>query len=374
MTNNTTNIKEYPAWVLKGKEGLERTKELASKRESLVRCLTGMRPSGKLHLWHYVGALQMWKELQNIDNIDCLFLIADYHALSDNFDNPDIVKQSVRDVALDWMSVWLDPKKAHFVVQSYVPETAELTQFLQTFITKPQLDDNPTLKNEMRQISSGKKDNSDISVAFYNYPTSQAADILLPKWEIVAVGEDQIPHIEMTRRVANKINNQFRIVFPHKPFALLGEVPKLMGVDGKEKMSKSLGNAIMLSDSKEEVEAKVKKMYTDPGRLKKTDPGKLEGNVVFTYLDVFFEDASLLQDYKDRYTRGGNNAPGDMEMKIMLADTLHRLLEPIRERRKEAEENPRIVSDALEEGSAYERKIAQQTLIDLKDAMGILRY
>ncbi len=370
----TKETTKYPSRVIKGQDGIDIIRNNAARSNEAMRCLTGMRPSGKLHLGHYVGALQMRKELQDIDNVDCLFLIADYHALSDNFEDPSIVRRSVRDVAMDRMSVGLDPKKAHFVVQSYVPETAELTQFLQTFISKGTLDRNPTLKSEMQKITSWSKDESNLSVAFYTYPTSQAADILLPKGEIVAVGDDQIPHIEMTRNVANKINNKFRVVFPNKPYALLGDTPRLVGVDGQDKMSKSLGNAIMLSDSKEEVERKVKKMFTDPNRKTRTDAGNTEWNVVFTYLDVFFEDATLLAEYKERYRRGGESAPSDSEMKILLADSLERLLSPIREQRRAVEEQPELVSDALLAGSEYERKIAQETLRELKDALGILRY
>ncbi len=364
-------------WVLKWQEWIQAAKDKAQVRKAngdVLRCLTGMRPSGKLHLGHYVGALKNRKTLQEIDNIDCLFLIADYHALSDNFENPNIVKQSVRDVAIDRMSVGLDPTKAHFVVQSYVPETAELTQFIQTFISKAQLDRNPTLKSEMEKINQGHKDESNLSVAFYAYPTSQAADILLPKWEIIAVWEDQIPHIEMTRQVADRINKKFRVVFPHKPFALLGETSKLVGVDGNDKMSKSLGNAIMLSDTKEEVERKVKMMYTDKNRLKKTDPGNPDGNVVFTYLDVFFDDIAVLEDLKERYRVGGERAPSDSEVKILLAETLNKLLDPIREKRAEAEARPEIITQALIEGSEYERTIAQETLRELKDALWILLY
>lgn len=365
---------KYPKRVLRGKEGIDEVKKVAEIRTESIRCLTGMRPSGKLHLGHYVGALQTWKELQDIDNVDCLFLIADYHALSDNFEDPSIVRNSVREVAIDRMSVGLDPLKSHFVVQSYVPETAELTQFLQTFISKGTLDRNPTLKNEMQKILEWSKDESGLSVAFYTYPTSQAADILLPKWEIIAVWEDQIPHIEMTRAVAQKINKKFRVVFPHKPFALLGDTPRLVGVDGQDKMSKSLGNAIMLSDSASEVEKKVKKMFTDPNRLTKYDPGNPEWNVVFTYLDVFFEDRALLEMYKERYRTGGENAPSDSEMKILLTDTLNRLLEPIRQKRVEIEQDPEKVRDALILWSEYEREIAKETLRELKDALGILRY
>ena len=211
-------------------------------------------------------------------------------------------------------------------------------------------------------------------MAFYNYTTSQAADILLPRGEIVAVGADQLPHIEATRRVAAKINKQFGTVFPHKPFALLGDTPRLVGTDGKDKMSKSLGNAIMLSDTEEEVVKKVKKMITDTNRKSKFDPGNVDNNAVFNYLDVFFEDKSLLNDYKQRYTAGGENSPGDMELKTMLADTLNTLLAPMRAKRKEYEEQPQLVTEALEEGSAYARTIGQKTLHDLKEALGILHY
>ncbi|MBU0707445.1 tryptophan--tRNA ligase [Patescibacteria group bacterium] len=329
--------------------------------EKKDRILTGMRPTGSLHLGHYVGALENWIKLQG--NYDCHFLIADYQAFGDYADNISKIRDSVIEVAMDWLSVGLDPHKTTFVIQSYVPEHAELAMLLSMIIPKWMIDRNPTLKAE----SATQKD---VSLGFYNYPASQAADILLPKANLVPVGEDQLPHIELTREIARKFNRMYGHIFPI-PTALVGRVPRLVGIDGKAKMSKSLGNCVYLSDSPEVIAKKVKKMFTDPTRLKATDPGHLEGNVVFTYLDAFHPDAAELESLKKKYTEG---KIGDGEVKNILAELLNAFLEPIRERRAFYQAHPEAVREALLEGTEKAKKVAAATMLEVREAMEITGY
>jgi len=323
--------------------------------------LTGMRPTGRLHLGHYVGALENWIKLQK--EYTCYFLIADYQALGDYAEDVSRIRNSVIEVALDWLSVGLDPLENNFVIQSYIPEYAELTMLLSMITPKGMVDRNPTLKSEMLL-------QKDVSLGFYNYPASQVADILLPKADLVPVGDDQLPHIELTREIARKFNRIYGKIFP-EPEALVGRVPRLMGIDGKAKMSKSLGNCIYLSDSEEEVNKKVKKMYTDPTRIRATDPGHIEGNVVFIYLDAFYQDKKGLEELKNKYKKG---EVGDVEIKKILSDTLNAFLAPIRERRAFYESHPEEVQKALIEGTARSREIAQKTITEVKKAMNISGY
>lgn len=325
------------------------------------RILTGMRPTGSLHLGHYVGALENWVKLQ--EKYDCHFLIADYQAFGDYADNISKIRESVIQVALDWLSVGLDPKKTTFVIQSYVPEHAELTLLLSMIIPKGMIDRNPTLKAE----SALQKD---ISLGFYNYPASQIADILLPKANLVPVGEDQLPHIELTREIARKFNRMYGNIFSI-PEALVGRVPRLVGIDGKAKMSKSLGNCIYLSDDPETVEKKVKKMFTDPTRIRATDPGHIEGNVVFTYLDAFYSNADELDDLKNKYIAG---KIGDKEVKGILSELLNNFLNPIREKRAFYRAHPELIREALLEGTEKAKKAAAATMLEVKEAMKITGY
>lgn len=325
------------------------------------RILTGMRPTGKLHLGHYVGALENWIKLQ--DNYDCYFLISDYQALGDYSEDVSKIRNSVIEVALDWLSVGLDPKSTTFVIQSYIPEYAELSMLLSMITPKSMIDRNPTLKSEMERQKN-------VSLGFYNYPLSQVADILLSKADLVPVGEDQLPHIELTREIARKFNRIYKDIFP-MPEALVGRVPRLVGIDGRAKMSKSLGNCIYLSDSEKTVKQKVNKMYTDPTRAKATDPGHVEGNVVFTYLDAFYSDKKELENLKKKYTQG---KVGDVEIKNILSDLLNDLLKPIRERRKFYLDNPEKVRDALVEGTLRAKKVAQETMLEVRKAMNITDY
>ena len=325
------------------------------------RILTGMRPTGPLHLGHYVGALENWLNLQK--KYDCYFLIADYQAFGDYADNISKIRDSVIQVAMDWLAVGLDPEKTTFAIQSYVPEHAELAMLLSMIIPKSFIDRNPTLKSEMAQ-------QKEVSLGFFNYPASQVADILLIKANLVPVGEDQLPHIELTREIARRFNKMYGEIFPI-PTVLVGRIPRLIGIDGKAKMSKSLGNCIYLKDDDKAIAQKVKKMFTDPTRAKITDPGHIEGNVVFMYLDAFHPNKKELENLKARYINGG---VGDVEIKGLLTELLIDFLKPIRERRSYYETNPEAVKKALLEGTEKARKIARETMLEVREAMKITGY
>jgi tryptophanyl-tRNA synthetase len=315
----------------------ERTKSMSGKR-----ILTGMRPTGPLHLGHYVGALENWVRLQN--DYDCFFLIADYQALGDHVADIDRIRQAVKDVTLDWLAVGLDPVKNAFVVQSYVPEHAELTMYFSMLTPLNQLQKNPTLKAEMAQIEAAKET---LTLGFFCYPVSQVADILLPRAHLVPVGEDQVPHIEFTRQLARKFNRTYKEIFP-EPREMVGRVPRLVGVDGQAKMSKSLNNAIYLSDDAEAVQAKVRRMVSDitgqQPRMRASDPGVVEHNPAFLYLDAFDPDTAEVEDLKTRYRAGGVS---DGAVKERLATVLNAFLDPIRQRRAAYAQRPDDVVDAL---------------------------
>ena len=325
------------------------------------RILTGIRPTGALHLGHYAGALENWLRLQH--EYECYFLIADYQ-VSDYADDFERVRQAVWDVALDWLAVGLDPQASHFVIESQVPENAELATWLSWLLPLGMLQRNPTLKAEMAEIEAGHKS---VPVAFFTYPVLQAANILLPRAHLVPVGEDQSPHIEMTRELARRFNRQFGAVFP-EPEGLVGRVPRLVGTDGQAKMSKSIGNTIELKDAEDVVNEKVRRMYTDPTRLRATDPGHVEGNPVFMFHDAFNPDKDEVEDLKERYRAG---RVGDVEVKQKLAKALNDLLGPIRERRAHFEAHPGLVRDALEKGCREAKAIAQETMAMVRDALQI---
>lgn len=330
---------------------------------SKERILTGMRPTGPLHLGHYVGALENWTKLQ--DQYDSYFLIADYQALGDHIDEISRIRDSVIDVALDWLSVGLDPDESTFVIQSYVPEHAELTMLLSMITPLGEIKRNPTLKEEMKHIKA-----KDLSLGFFNYPASQVADILLPKADLVPVGEDQVPHVELTRKIARKFNCMYGRTFPI-PKALVGRIPRLVGTDGQAKMSKSLGNCIYLSDSESEVNNKVMSMFTDPTHLRVSDPGHVENNPVFIYLDAFHEDTEELTGLKDHYKKGGL---GDVTLKRMLANDLNKFLDPIRGRRDHYKAHPELVREALIEGTIRAKAVAEETMQQVREAMKITKY
>jgi len=325
----------------------------------MKRILTGIRPTGPLHLGHYAGALENWLTLQG--TYDCYFLIADYQ-VSDYADDIQRVRDAVWEIALDWLAVGLDPERSAFVVESLIPEHAELTMWLSWFLPLGMLQRNPTLKAEMDDF--GRKS---VPVAFFTYPVMQIANILILCADLVPVGEDQLPHIELTREVARRFNRQFKDVFP-EPKGLVGRVPRLVGTDGQAKMSKSLNNAIYLNDSPAVVNEKVRLMYTDPTRLRATDPGHVEGNPVFLYHDAFNPNVEEVADLKERYRRG---AVGDVAVKQKLAQALNSFLAPIRERRAHYESNMGFVRDALEHGTSRARTVAQETMAVVRDALDL---
>lgn len=326
------------------------------------RILTGIRPTGPLHLGHYAGALHNWVRLQH--EYECFFLIADYQ-VSDYADDIERVRQSVIEVALDWLAVGLDPQGSHYVIESMVPENAELTVLLSWFTPLARLQRNPTLKAELSDLSN--RGESGAPVGFFIYPVMQVANILLPRAHLVPVGDDQLPHIEMTREIARRFNREFGEVFP-EPEPLLGKVPRLVGTDGQAKMSKSLNNAIYLSDDADTVTQKVKRMYTDPTRLRATDPGHVEGNPVFLYHDAFNPDTAEVDDLKERYRAG---RVGDVECKAKLASALNTFLEPIRERRAHFAARPAEVRAALAKGADEGRRSAGETMRLVRDSLGL---
>jgi tryptophanyl-tRNA synthetase len=328
---------------------------------SKKRILTGIRPTGPLHLGHYGGALENWVKLQ--DDYDCYFLIADYQ-VSDYVDDMARVREAVWEVALDWLAVGLDPERSSFFIESLIPEHAELTLWLSWLLPLGMLQRNPTLKAEMEDF--GRKS---VPVAFFNYPVMQVANILLLRAHLVPVGEDQLQHIELTREMARRFNRQFKDVFP-EPDGLVGRAPRLVGIDGQAKMSKSLNNAIYLKDTPAVVNEKVRSMYTDPTRLRATDPGHVEGNPVFLYHDVFNPNREEVADLKDRYRRG---TVGDVEVKQKLAAALNEFLDPIREKRAYYEANMGLVRDVLADGTDRTRKVAQATMDLVREALD-LRY
>ena len=338
--------------------------------------LTGDRPTGKLHLGHYVGSLKRRVELQNSGEYDEIYImIADAQALTDNADNPDKVRNNIIEVALDYLSCGLDPAKSNIFIQSQVPELTELAFYYMNLVTVSRLQRNPTVKNEIQM----RNFEASIPVGFFTYPISQASDITAFKATTVPVGEDQKPMIEQTVEIVRRFNSVYGEVLV-EPEVLLPQNAaclRLPGTDGKAKMSKSLGNCIYLSDSAEEVRKKVMGMFTDPNHLKVSDPGKVEGNCVFTYLDAFSKPehfAKYLPEYasidelKEHYRRGGL---GDVKCKKLLIAVLEEELAPIRARRREFEQNIEGVYEMLRKGSQVAQAKAARTLMEVKDAMRI---
>ncbi len=338
--------------------------------------LTGDRPTGRLHLGHYVGSLRRRVELQNEGNYDKMFVfIADVQALTDNADNPEKVRQNIIEVALDYLSAGLDPDKVTMFIQSMIPELAELTVYYMNLVNVGRLQRNPTVKTELQMRNFGEG----VPVGFFTYPISQAADITAFKATTVPVGEDQKPMLEQCNEIVRRFNQIYApvLVEPQIMLPTNQVCMRLPGIDGNAKMSKSLGNCIYLSDDQKEVEKKVKSAYTDPTHLQVEDPGHVEGNVVFTYLDAFATDDDFAQfwpDYKnldelkDHYRRGGL---GDMKCKKFLMKVLNDRLEPIRQRRHEFEQDIPEVYNILKRGSEAAREVAAQTLHEVKEAMRI---
>ena len=338
--------------------------------------LTGDRPTGRLHLGHYVGSLRRRVELQNSGEFDKIYvMIADAQALTDNADNPEKIRQNIVEVALDYLSAGLDPEKTTIFIQSQVPELTELAFYYMNLVTVSRVQRNPTVKTEIKM----RNFETSIPVGFFCYPVSQASDITAFKATTVPAGEDQEPMIELTREIVNRFNNVYggnlvepEILLPNNAACL-----RLPGTDGKAKMSKSLGNCIYLSDTPKEVAKKVKSMYTDPLHVNIDDPGHLEGNCPFIYLDAFCKDDSFekfcpdyknLQELKDHYTRGGL---GDGTVKKLLINIIEEELIPIRERRKKYEQDIPGVFEILRKGSEEARKVAAQTLDEVRAAMKI---
>ena len=338
--------------------------------------LTGDRPTGRLHVGHYVGSLRRRVQLQNSGEFDKIFImIADAQALTDNFENPEKVRQNIIEVALDYLSCGLDPAKSTLFIQSQIPELTEFTFFYSNLVTVSRLQRNPTVKTEIKM----RNFETSIPVGFFTYPISQAADITAFKATLVPVGEDQLPMIEQTREIVRKFNSIYGDTLI-EPEVLLPENQaccRLPGIDGKQKMSKSLGNCIYLSDTEKDVRTKVMSMYTDPTHIQISDPGHVEGNCVFTYLDAFSNDGHFqeylpeyasLDELKAHYTRGGL---GDVKIKKFLNNVLQEELAPIRARRAEFEKDIPMVYDILRKGSEVARAKAAQTMDEVKRAMQI---
>jgi tryptophanyl-tRNA synthetase len=323
------------------------------------RILTGDRPTSPLHLGHYVGSLANRVRLQN--EYDTYVLIADVQALTDNFERPEMLEANIMEVALDYLAVGLDPERAKFVVQSMVPELAELTIYFMNLVTVATLERNPTVKEEIKQRNFVKG----VPVGFWSYPISQAADITIFKAELVPVGEDQLPMLEQAREIVRRFNRLYRKVLI-EPKALLGQMARLPGTDGGAKMSKSVQNCIYLGDSAEAVRKRVMSMFTDPTRIHPTDPGHVEGNPVFTYHDVFNPNKAEVEELKDRYRKG---TVGDVEVKQRLYDALENFLKPIRERRAQFAANRKHVREIIVEGTRKGRAVAQATMEEVRDAM-----
>ena len=339
--------------------------------------LTGDRPTGKLHLGHYVGSLRRRVQLQNEGDYDRMFVfMADVQALTDNADNPEKIRQNIIEVALDYLSAGLDPEKCTLYIQSMIPELAELTTYLMNIVSVSRVQRNPTVKTEVKMRGF---EGDSIPLGFFCYPVSQAADIAAFKATTVPAGEDQSPMIELTRELVNRFNNIYAPVLV-EPNIMLPENAtqrRLPGTDGKEKMSKSLGNCIYLSDDADTVWSKVKSMYTDPTHLNISDPGHVEGNAVFTYLDAFSCDQDFadfwpefknLDELKAAYTAGGI---GDMKCKKLLNNVINRMLDPIRARRHEYEQDIPEIFNILKKGSESAREAAAQTMSEVRKAMQI---
>jgi tryptophanyl-tRNA synthetase len=326
------------------------------------RILTGDRPTGPLHLGHYVGTLQNRVKLQ--DQYDCFFIMADLHTLTTaaTKDKTSTINDRVRGLVLDYLSVGIDPQKSVIYQQSRVPEVAYLALIFSNLVTVPRAQRVPTLKDVMHDLHIEQP-----SLGLLNYPVLQAADILMVKANLVPVGRDQESHVEVTREIARDFNRIFGEVFP-EPKALIGDVGTLVGTDGQAKMSKSIGNCIYLSDNEETVNKKVKGMYTDPTRLRPTDPGHVDGNPVFIYHDAFNDNKDEIADLKNRYLKG---QVGDVEVKTKLALAINRFLEPIRVKRSQYEGKTDLIEQIINEGSQKARLEAQKTLQEVLGAMGI---
>ncbi len=329
------------------------------------RILTGDRPTGRLHLGHWVGSIANRVRLQ--DEFECFFIVADLHTLTTRPEKESIaaIPGNIREMVLDYLALGIDPDRSVIFVQSAVPETAELDLIFEMLISLPRLERLPSIK-EMAEAAHLDV----LPFGLVGYPVLQAADILLPRADVVPVGKDNVPHVEITREIARRFNNLYGEVFP-EPEPMVSEVPTLPGIYGTQKMSKSLDNAIMISDSPDVVRKRVMQMYTDPNRVRADIPGTVEGNPVFIYHDAFNTDAAEIDDLKSRYRAG---RVGDVEVKKKLFAALERFLEPVRERRAEFERTPGIVDDILARGRRVMRGVAKDTMDRVREAMGLTYF
>ena len=332
--------------------------------EKKGRILTGDRPTGRMHIGHYVGSFENRVKLQ--EKYESFFIIADLHMLTTKPEKEHTLKleQNVRDIVLDYLAVGINPEISVIFLQSAVPETYELNLIFENLVTVPRLERLPSLKDMARDANLEA-----MPFGLLGYPVLQAVDILLPRANLVPVGKDNVAHVEITREIARRFNRLYGEVFPI-PDSLIGDVPTLVGTDGQAKMSKSLNNAISLSDDRETVEKKVRSMYTDPNRVRADIPGRVEGNPVFIYHDAFNPDVDEVDDLKERYTKG---KVGDVEVKTKLAIALNNFLDPIRETRSKYMKNPALVDEILETGTRRMRREAQETMELVRDAMGMFR-
>ncbi len=328
--------------------------------------LTGDRPTGKLHIGHFIGSLQTRVALQNSGKYETYIMIADQQALTDNARDPEKIRKSLTEVALDYLAVGIDPNKSTILVQSQIPALNELTMHYLNLVTVSRLNRNPTVKNEIKQ----KNFEQSIPAGFLIYPVSQAADITAFKADTVPVGDDQEPMLEQTREIVRTFNNIYHqniLVEPQGVFPPKGQ-GRLPGLDGNAKMSKSLNNAIYISDDPDTMRKKIMSMYTDPNHIHVSDPGKVEGNMVFTYLDVFADDKQKVQELKDQYRAGGL---GDVKIKRYLNEVMQAKFDPIRQRRKEYAKDLDAVYEILQKGSEKANEVAEQTLHEVRSAIGI---
>lgn len=330
------------------------------------RILTGDRPTGKLHLGHYVGSLQNRVRLQS--EYETYILLADVQALTDNFEHPEVLKQNIHEVVLDYLAVGLDPAHSAIVVQSLVPEIAELTIYYLNLVTLARVERNPTVKTEIKQ-----KFGNEVPMGFVCYPVSQCADITAFGADLVPVGDDQKPMIEICREIVGRFNHLYGPTLV-EPEGLYGKISRLPGTDGQAKMSKSLNNGIYLADDADTVKKKVMSMYTDPNRVRGIEPGNVEGNPVFTYLDAFHPDSALIESYKERYRAGGADERGkpllgDVVVKRELIECLNNLLEPIRSRREELAKDPGYIQSVIRDGTERGRQRAAQVMTEVRRAM-----
>lgn len=329
-------------------------------REMKKTILTGDRPSGRLHLGHYVGSLLNRVKLQN--QFDQYVMIADVQALTDNFEHPEKITQNVYEVAKDYLAVGIDPNLTTIFIQSQVPQIAELTIYFLNMVTLGRLERNPTVKSEIKQ----KGFESAIPAGFFCYPVSQAADIAIFQAELVPVGDDQLPMIELTNEIVRRFNRIYNTTYLKECEAYLSHAGRLVGIDGKSKASKSLNNTIFLSDGPEEIKQKVFQMFTDPDHLKVSDPGKVEGNAVFAYLEAFHPHKEEVAELKAHYKRGGL---GDMTIKKLLNETLQELLKPIRERREALQIDD--IKELLHQGTLRANNKAHSTITAVRNAIGL---